>query len=176
MTDSDGQTLLHAACQRCSLFLFTCNKSFWCSGNVDLVRFLIETQKLDLTVEDKYHITPFHNACESGHLSLVQYLCKLPLSQRPNVKRRNSCITLAFTNGHKSTVSFLQTVEKTDAEALAVEAPARTEAKTVAGPRSSTTAWGAEDGKRTPSASPTAAGSSTVTSFGGKSSSNCSIV
>lgn len=44
------------------------------SGQLEVVKYLIETLKLDYEVKDKEGNTPFFTAIEHGHLGVIKYL------------------------------------------------------------------------------------------------------
>ena len=53
--NDERQTLLHAACQ---------------GRNINLIRFLMDEKFLNINERADYGITPFHCACETGHVEV----------------------------------------------------------------------------------------------------------
>ena len=60
--DADGQSALHLATA---------------SGSLPTVRLLTKGDCPQLLLADKYQMTPFHLACESGYDDMVQYLLSM---------------------------------------------------------------------------------------------------
>ena len=75
--DEDGQTPLHMATA---------------AGHLDAVKTLTKGECPELLIADKYQMTPFHLACESGYHDMVQYLMSMfridPQMRRGSARQR----------------------------------------------------------------------------------------
>lgn len=89
--DSDGQTPLHLATA---------------AGHLDTVKSLTKGDCPELLMADKYQMTPFHLACESGYHGMVQYLMSM-FKIDPGL-RRGSALFLAQKNNHEQVVAILE--------------------------------------------------------------------
>jgi len=91
VVDSDLQTPLHvaAAC-----------------GNLEAARALSNKPCKELLQPDKYKMTPFHLACESGSRELVEYFVRTHKIHKD--MRKGSGLFIAQRNNHASVVSLLE--------------------------------------------------------------------
>ena len=106
VVDDDGQTALHHAAAE---------------GHTDAVLILAPDQTCaELVVCDKYEMTPYHLACESGHDGVVSHLLGLletRAAQAPSAHarvtqvRRGSALFLAKERGHASIVGLIEQAE-----------------------------------------------------------------
>ena len=63
--DNDGKTPIHTAAQ---------------NGNLEGLKYLLETEHLDSEIKDFQGKTPLHVACQAGRSNIVNYLCSSKLS------------------------------------------------------------------------------------------------
>ena len=102
--DNDGQTPLHLAAG---------------AGHLDAVKSLTKGDCPELLVEDKYQMTPFHLACESGYHGMVQYLMSMFKIEKR--MRRGSALFLAQKNNHEQVVAILERMSEHQEQSPDVE-------------------------------------------------------
>ena len=80
------------------------------SGNIEVVKHLIEVKHCKLYQKNRDGDTPFHKACEFGHLDIVDYLVGITAPQNLKTihnKQGNSPLHTACANGHPEIVRYL---------------------------------------------------------------------
>lgn len=96
VTDNGGVLPIHLACA---------------SGNISLVRFLVDTVKQQLDRASNLGWSPIHYAAQSGNVDLFKYLLelKLPLGLRDVAGWQP--IHVAFANGHLPLIEYLYSLD-----------------------------------------------------------------
>ena len=95
LVNNEGSTLLHLAC--------------FSSGNVELVRYLVEEVGCDINAKENNDHTSLHIACEKNQLEIVKFLTSKPKCNRESVsKLGNKPLHLACgLSGNVELVRFL---------------------------------------------------------------------
>ena len=89
----DSTSCLHAACA---------------SGNLDLVKYLIDECKCDPHSQNEDRLTPFHTACKEGQMTIAEYLIGKKLHHLfVKTKKKQSCLHLACYSGNKKLVEYI---------------------------------------------------------------------
>ena len=100
--DEDGQTALHHACS---------------SGDVDVTQFVLDkVPSGSINKRDNHDMSPFHLACENGHLKVVELLvARSDLDRSLRCPRRTSFF-LAQKHEFTEICELLERMEKEDLE------------------------------------------------------------
>ena len=98
--DEDGQTALHHACA---------------GGDVSVTAFVLErVPPGSINRRDMHDMSPFHLACENGHLPVVRLLAARPDLDRNARSPRRTSYFLAAKHGFEEVCAFLETLARAD--------------------------------------------------------------
>ena len=98
--DEDGQSALHHACA---------------GGDVSVTAFVLErTPSGSVNARDMHDMSPFHLACENGHLPVVRLLAARPDLDRNARSPRRTSYFLAAKHGFEEVCAFLETLARAD--------------------------------------------------------------
>ena len=100
--DEDGQSALHHACA---------------GGDVSVTSFVLERVSLgSVNARDMHDMSPFHLACENGHLAVVRLLAARPDLDRNARSTRRTSYFLAAKHGFEEVCAFLEALARADDE------------------------------------------------------------
>ena len=96
-------TLIHVACA---------------NGHLEIVKYLIEKQDVDIEIKGFNERTPLHCACENGHLPIIEYLISKGANINSLDKHSNSILHYASSKGHLPIVKYLVEKQNIDYDIL----------------------------------------------------------
>ena len=90
-------------------------------GQLDIVKYLCEIQKVNTEAKDEYIRTPFYITCKNGQLDVVKYLFEIA-KVNPETKDKDGSTPLHFASqkGHLDVVKYLFEIAKVNSEATEV--------------------------------------------------------
>ena len=98
--DEDGQSALHHACA---------------GGDVSVTSFVLERVSLgSVNARDMHDMSPFHLACENGHLAVVRLLAARPDLDRNARSTRRTSYFLAAKHGFEEVCAFLEALARAE--------------------------------------------------------------
>jgi len=90
------------------------------NGYIDIVKLLLNDNRVDINKADNYGFTPFWNACENGHAEIVRLLLndkRVDINKSGKYDDDDDCGALFFVacrNGHTDTVKLLLNDQRID--------------------------------------------------------------